>query len=109
MSGVRIMFVETDGKKYVVDAIVDRSVMQAAIDNNVPGIRADCGGSCACGTCIVRVEPQIAQRLPAISRAEDDMLALAAPDRDACTRLSCQINVITELEGATFTLPEYQW
>ncbi|GIS18459.1 MAG: hypothetical protein CM15mP120_03750 [Pseudomonadota bacterium] len=30
--------------------------MQAAIDNLVPGIDADCGGECSCATCHVMVK-----------------------------------------------------
>jgi 2Fe-2S ferredoxin len=51
-----ITFVEHDGKQHVVELEVGKSLMQIAMDNGVPGIDADCGGACACGTCHVIVD-----------------------------------------------------
>ena len=48
-----IIYIEYNGTAHPVDVPVGRSVMQGAIDNNVPGIDADCGGECACATCPV--------------------------------------------------------
>ncbi|MBS03208.1 MAG: 2Fe-2S ferredoxin, partial [Gammaproteobacteria bacterium] len=51
----KIKFIEHDGTEHDVDAEVDYSVMNAAINNLVPGIDADCGGECSCATCHVMV------------------------------------------------------
>ena len=53
-----ITFVEHDGKQHQVELEVGKSLMQIAMDNGVPGIDADCGGACACGTCHVIVDSQ---------------------------------------------------
>src|SRR5258705_7795734 len=47
----KITFIEFSGKEHVVHDEVGRSLMQAAVDHLVPGIVADCGGSCSCATC----------------------------------------------------------
>ena len=52
---VQITYVEHDGTEHVVDSQTGVSLMQAAIDNLVPGIDADCGGECSCATCHVMV------------------------------------------------------
>jgi len=41
----KIVFIEHNGTEHVVEAAVGRSVMQAAVENFVPGIVADCGGA----------------------------------------------------------------
>ena len=52
----KITFITHDGTEHVVDATNGASVMNAAIDNLVPGIDADCGGECSCATCHVYVD-----------------------------------------------------
>lgn len=53
-----VTFIEHDGTQHTVDIEVGKSLMQLATDNDIPGIDADCGGGCACGTCHVILEPQ---------------------------------------------------
>ena len=55
---VKVVFIEHDGNPHEVDAYVGESLMEAAVSNNVPGIDADCGGSCACATCHIFVNPE---------------------------------------------------
>ena len=52
----KIKFIEHNGKQHVVEGEPGHSVMNAAIDNLVPGIDADCGGECSCATCHVIVD-----------------------------------------------------
>src|SRR5207302_2806687 len=53
----KVTYIEHDGTRHRVEVPVGLSLMRGAIDNNVPGIDADCGGQCACATCHVYVEP----------------------------------------------------
>jgi 2Fe-2S ferredoxin len=62
----KIVFIEHNGTEHVVEAVVGRSVMQAAVENFVPGIVADCGGSCACGTCHGFVDNRWGAAIPAV-------------------------------------------
>jgi len=105
----RITYIEHNGTPHTVDVPVGKTVMQGAIENNIPGIDADCGGECACATCHVYVdEPWLAKvGLPAPGSQEASMLSFAAvtqPD----SRLSCQINVTDALDGMTVRMPEGQ-
>jgi 2Fe-2S ferredoxin len=105
----KITFIEHNGTPHTVDAVSGKSVMLAAINNNVPGIDADCGGECACATCHVYID---AAWLPAIGLPEPgsqeaSMLSFAAvtqPD----SRLSCQIVVTDALDGLVVRMPEGQ-
>lgn len=103
----RITLVEFDGTDHSIDAETGKSLMLNAIDNGVPGIDADCGGACACGTCHVFLD---AQWLPAVGESqplEDAMLAMR-PDRQESSRLSCQIEVTEAMDGMVVRLPEFQ-
>ncbi|MCB1694693.1 MAG: 2Fe-2S iron-sulfur cluster binding domain-containing protein [Halioglobus sp.] len=102
-----ITLIEFNGTSHAIEAETGKSLMQNAIDNGVPGIDADCGGACACGTCHCFVE---AAWLPATGSAdamEEAMLGMR-PDRTELSRLSCQISVSDELDGMVVHLPEYQ-
>jgi 2Fe-2S ferredoxin len=79
--------------------------MRAAVDHNVPGIDADCGGACA--TCHVYVEPDWLARTGARTEMEESMLSFAAVTQDN-SRLACQIEVGNALDGIVVRLPAGQ-
>ena len=60
----KITYIEHTGKSHSVEVPKELSVMEGAIQNNIPGIDADCGGSCACATCHVYVEEKWFDKLP---------------------------------------------
>ena len=103
----KIKYIEHSGKSHVIDVPNDLSVMEGAIQNNVPGIDADCGGSMACATCHVYVKEEWFNKLPQKEEGEEDMLDLAFEPRKH-SRLSCQILVSNELDGLVVDLPEKQ-
>ena len=83
------------------------SVMEGAIQNNIPGIDADCGGSMACATCHVYVEEKWLSKLPKAEEGEIDMIDMAfEPKKNS--RLSCQLIVTDEMDGLEVTTPEKQ-
>jgi ferredoxin, 2Fe-2S len=105
----QIIFIEHNGTEHSVQATAGKTVMQAAVDNNVPGIDADCGGECACATCHVYIDPAWLNTigLPAAGSQEASMLSFAAvtqPD----SRLSCQLQVTDALDGLVVRMPEGQ-
>jgi len=102
-----ITLIEHNGASHTIDADVGKSLMQNAIDNAVPGIDADCGGACACGTCHVFVDDTWLQPSGNADAMEEAMLGMR-PDRTEVSRLSCQIEVTDALEGMVVRLPEYQ-
>ena len=103
-----ITFVEHDGTVHEVDVEPGSSLMRAAIDNLVPGIDADCGGECSCATCHVVLNDDWFQKLGSPTVREEEMLDMN-PERQATSRLSCQIPVSEELEGIEVQLPEFQF
>jgi 2Fe-2S ferredoxin len=86
-----------------------QSLMQAAVDANLPGIQADCGGLLTCATCHVVVSSDWLSRLPPMGSDEDGMLAFTAQSREPGSRLSCQIMLTEALDGLQVTLPESQY
>ena len=105
---VQITYVEHDGTEHVVDSQTGVSLMQAAIDNLVPGIDADCGGECSCATCHIMVNENWLEKVGPPGEMEESMLDLN-PERQENSRLSCQVEVSEELDGLRVTMPEFQF
>ncbi|HXC40914.1 MAG TPA: 2Fe-2S iron-sulfur cluster-binding protein [Burkholderiales bacterium] len=104
----KLTFIEHTGREHVVEAAAGQSVMQAAIDHMVPGIIAECGGSCACATCHGYIEGAWSEKLPAMEEGENGMLD-GSPYREASSRLTCQVTVTAELDGLVIRLPKSQY
>lgn len=82
-----------------VDVAENTSVMHAAVQHDVGGIVAECGGNAMCATCHVYVVSGPVDALPAISVAEEEMLECTVSPRQATSRLSCQLTVVPALDG----------
>lgn len=104
----RIRFIAANGKEYPVEAETGVSLMRAAIEHDVPGIVADCGGALTCATCHVHVDPDWLDRLVPPVAGEEAMLECAL-DPDANSRLSCQIAVTDALDGLVVNVPRAQF
>ena len=103
----KITFNTHDEKTYTVDVQNGLTVMEGAIQNDIPGIDADCGGSMACATCHVYVEEKWLDKLPKAEEGEIDMIDMAfEPKKNS--RLSCQLIVTDEMDGLEVTTPEKQ-
>ncbi|MFL6879535.1 2Fe-2S iron-sulfur cluster-binding protein [Pseudomonas marginalis] len=103
----KISFIEHNGTVHTVDAQVGQSLMQAAIDNLIPGILGDCGGYANCATCHCYVATPWDEQLLGPDATEEGMLACAI-DPKPNSRLSCQIIMTEELGGLTVELPASQ-
>ena len=103
----KIKYIEENGKEHEVEVPVGWSVMEGAVKHLIPGIDADCGGACACATCHVYVDPAWKAKMPPMSDMEETMLDFAQ-EREATSRLSCQIKVTDALDGLIVRLPESQ-
>ena len=103
----KITYKNLEGKQNIVEVENGLSVMEGAIQNEIPGIDADCGGSMACATCHVYVEDKWLDKLPKAEDGEVDMIDMAyEPKKNS--RLSCQIIVTDELDGLEVITPEKQ-
>ena len=103
----KITYIENNGKSHSVDVADGLTVMEGAVQNNIPGIDADCGGGMACATCHVYVKDEWFDKINKKSEGEDDMIDQAyEPKKNS--RLSCQILVSPEIDGLEVHLPEKQ-
>jgi len=93
----KITYIEHNGKSHEIEVKNGLSVMEGAVQNNIPGIDADCGGSCACATCHVYVDEKWFNKLSKKEAAEEDMLDMAFEPKKF-SRLSCQILVDNSLD-----------
>ncbi len=103
----KITYIDSQGTSKTIDVENGLSVMEGAIQKEIPGIDADCGGSMACATCHVYVKDEWLDKIPKPEDAEIDMIDMAfEPKKNS--RLSCQIIVSEELDGLEVTTPEKQ-
>ena len=103
----KITYNTHDNKTHTIDAQNGLTVMEAAVQNDIPGIDADCGGGMACATCHVYVNEEWLDKLPTKEDGEEDMLDMAfEPKKNS--RLSCQLIVSEELNGLTVITPDKQ-
>jgi 2Fe-2S ferredoxin len=84
------------------------SLMQAAVNVNLPGIEADCGGLLSCATCHVMVQAPWTEALPPADAEELSMMDFTATPRSPNSRLSCQIVLTPSHDGLTVELPPSQ-
>ena len=101
----KITFIEPDGTRREVDAPIGTTVMEAAVQNQVTGILAVCGGACACATCHVYVDAAWMKKAGPIEEMEEGMLEGASGRRNN-SRLGCQIQVRPDLDGLVVTVPQ---
>lgn len=101
----KITYVTADGNRIEAEVENGYSVMEGAINNNVDGIIAECGGACACATCHAYVDDKWLEKMPAMDAMEDSMLD-AAFERKDNSRLTCQIEVSDDLDGLVVTVGE---
>ena len=103
----KITYIDDIGNKKTINVESGLSVMEGAIQNNIPGIDADCGGGMACATCHVYVKEEWFNKLLKAEDAEQDMIDMAfEPKKNS--RLSCQLIVSDELDGLIVTTPSKQ-
>ena len=103
----KITYNDFQGNSKTIEVDNGLSVMEGAIQKDIPGIDADCGGSMACATCHVYVEDKWFDKIPKAEDAENDMIDMAfEPKKNS--RLSCQIVVSDELDGLEVVTPEKQ-
>ena len=99
----KLIVVTREGQESTVEGDAGLSVMEVIRDNGFDELLALCGGCCSCATCHVHVDPAFADKLPAMSEDENDLLD-SSDHRDANSRLSCQIPFSDALDGLKVTI-----
>ena len=103
----KITYITSDAKVHEIEVQNGLTVMEGAIQNNIPGIDADCGGGMACATCHVYVQDDLFNKIPKKEDGEEDMLDMAfEPKKNS--RLSCQLIVNDDLAGLVVNIPSKQ-
>jgi 2Fe-2S ferredoxin len=105
----KVTYRQADGSANTIEVPVGWSLMEAAMQNSIEGIPAECGGGCACATCHVYIDEGDMSKLPDLSDMEGDMLECVAAERLPGSRLSCQIRMTDELGDLTVTIPSEQF
>jgi len=103
----KITYIEHNGTEHAIEVTSGQSVMEGAVKHNIPGIDADCGGACACGTCHVYVDEAWRDKTGAPLAPEQAMLDFAE-NAEPNSRLACQIKVTDALDGLIVRMPESQ-
>jgi len=81
------------------------TLMELIRDAGIDELLALCGGCCSCATCHVHVDSAFVGTLPPMSEDENDLLD-SSDDRDATSRLSCQIPVSEAMDGMMVRIAE---
>jgi len=105
---ITVRYIEPDLTERVVQVQPGQTLMQAAVNNRVRGIVAECGGACMCATCHVYVEESHVDRLKAVDATEDEMLEAVESERQDNSRLSCQIKATPEIDGIVVRIAPVQ-
>ena len=103
----KITYIEHNGKSHIQEVANGLTVMEGAVQNNIHGIDADCGGSCACATCLVYVDEKWFNKLQNKEDAEEDMLDMAF-EPNKFSRLGCQITITDDLNEMVVKMPSKQ-
>jgi 2Fe-2S ferredoxin len=99
----KLIVVTREGEEREIDGQTGLSVMEVIRDAGIDQILALCGGCCSCATCHVHVDPDFAAKLPKMSEDENDLLD-SSSERDANSRLSCQVQMTDDLDGLRVTI-----
>ncbi len=99
----QITVINRSGEETQVEAETGRTLMEVIRDNGFDELLALCGGCCSCATCHVHVDPAFADKLPAMSEDESDLLD-SSDHRDETSRLSCQVPVSDDMDGLRVTI-----
>ena len=103
----KINYLTHDNQTHTIDVQNGLTVMEGAVQNDIPGIDADCGGGMACANCHVYVNEEWLDKLPTKEDGEEDMLDMAFEPKQN-SRLSCQLTVSNELDGLVVNIPSKQ-
>ena len=101
---VKLVFRRADDTAVEAQGTLGDTLLRAAQAAGLP-LEGTCEGQMACSTCHVVIDPEWFDRLEPASEEEEDMLDLAAGVRRT-SRLSCQIELRSHLDGLTASIPD---
>ena len=101
----KLIVVNRAGEETTVEADSGLTVMEVIRDNGFDELLSLCGGCCSCATCHIHFDAAFADKMPAMSEDEDDLLE-SSDHRNETSRLSCQIPFTDDLDGLKVTIAE---
>jgi 2Fe-2S ferredoxin len=104
----KVIYISSDGTRHETEVEIGYSVMEGAINNDIEGIVAECGGACACATCHSYVDEAWMDKMPPMDDMEDSMLD-AAFERQDNSRLTCQIEINDNLDGLVIHVADNEY
>jgi ferredoxin, 2Fe-2S len=104
----KVIYISSDGTRHETEVENGYSVMEGAINNDIEGIVAECGGACACATCHSYVDEAWMDKMPSMDDMEDSMLD-AAFERKDNSRLTCQIEINDNLDGLVIHVADNEY
>lgn len=104
----KIFYTDNSGKESEIELPLGATLMEGAIQNDIKGIVAECGGSCMCATCHVYIDENFLDVLPEMEEEENEMLEGATAERKTNSRLGCQVRVSAYMDGLKVIVPEKQ-
>lgn len=95
---MKITFEDANGRLVEVEGTAGESLMRVAVQADVVGIDADCGGACSCATCHVWIADDWLECVGPATERERDMIEF---DREpaSTSRLSCQVKLTEAMDG----------
>lgn len=100
---LHVTFITKDGEQIEIEAAEGDNLMDIAQAHGLD-VEGACGGSCACSTCHMIIDPEYFDEMEEPSDDENDMLDLAFGLTET-SRLGCQVKMSPELDGVRVALP----
>lgn len=100
---LHVTFILKDGTQKTFEVAEGDSLLDIAQGHNLD-MEGACGGSCACSTCHVIVDPEYYDALEEPDDDENDMLDLAYGLTET-SRLGCCIKMSKDIDGIRVALP----
>ena len=101
----KLIVVTRDGTEHEIEGDTGLTIMENIRDAGFDELLALCGGCCSCATCHVHVDAAFADQLPPLGDDENDLLD-STGDRDAGSRLSCQLPFSEAMDGLKVRIAE---
>lgn len=101
---LKVTFILKDGEQQSYEVCEGDTLLDIAQGHNLD-MEGACGGSCACSTCHVIVDPDYYDAIPEPEDDENDMLDLAYGLTET-SRLGCQVKMSKDIDGIRVALPK---
>ncbi|MDA8599073.1 2Fe-2S iron-sulfur cluster-binding protein [Porticoccaceae bacterium] len=96
---IKLHIIDPDGNEYETQTDIGGNLMTVATDNLIPGIDAECGGSCSCATCHVYINDTKQLQLLGEKSDVENMLLDCLETKRENSRLACQVSLTDKQDG----------